>query len=322
LNSSQRKRRKEQMESIRKNSYYIKVEGDSSLNYSISWFAQWRVLMSRSWLSFQRDVTAFGSRVVFTIVWIGIFYVLCHGNAEHRTYPESYSDLITSLTLGFAGIQGLSLLALPYAQHTAKIFESDMNQNLYRPSAYVVAALVFAFLSLPFTQIIVAICYFYFLGLSGISDFIYFGLVLLLLAVVCEVLALSTALLTRKPSVMYLTAGAIHFLWLLLSGGIIRMCTNVHNVVCAVSYVSPPKWAMDGLLQLTMAKYHYYVPSPSSSPISISGQSILVDDYCFDTWRHATNEAVSFLALGSMVGILLIAFFISARLVQSGFRSA
>jgi len=249
-----------------------------------------------------------------------MFYVLCHGDAQGRNYPTDYKDLITSLSLGFAGIQGLSLFALPHAQHTAKIFENDMNQNLYRPSAYVVAALVFAFLSLPFTQIIVAICYFYFLGLRGISNFIYFGLVLLLLAVVCEVLALSVALIARRPSIMYLTAGAIHFLWLLLSGGIIRMCTNVNNVVCAVSYVSPPKWAMDGLLQLTMANYDYTFNSMGSTSV-ISGDSILNSNYCFRTWRHANNEYLSFIALGAMVCVLLVVFLISARLVQGGFKS-
>ncbi|ETO09381.1 hypothetical protein RFI_27996 [Reticulomyxa filosa] len=319
LNANHRKRRKEQMQNIKKNNYYIKVENDSSLHYATSWFAQFRVLMSRSWLSFKRDFITFLSRIIVTFLWIGLFYVLCHGNAQGRKYPRDYTDLITSLSLGFAGIQGLSLLALPHAQHTAKIFESDMNQNLYRPSAYVVSALVFAFLSLPVTQIFVVICYFFVLGLSGFSNFVYFGLVLLLLAVVCEVLALSIALVTRKASVMYLSAGAIHFIWLLLSGGTIRMCINVHTIVAAVSYVSPPKWAMDGLLQLTMATYQYTADIMGISPSH--GSAILHDSYCFGTWRHGNSKTVSFFALGGMVCVLLIAFFISARLVQGGYKN-
>jgi len=96
------------------------------------------------------------------------------------------------------------------------------------------------------------------------------------------------------------------------------MCTNVNTVVTAISYVSPAKWALDGLLLLTMAGYDYTAEGSSSS---ISGNSILQQSYCFNTWRHGNNETVSFFALGGMVVILLAAFFISARLVQGGFKS-
>jgi uncharacterized membrane protein YwzB len=112
----------------------------------------------------------------------------------------------------------------------------------------------------------------------------------------------------------------VHFLWLLLSGGIVRLCKNVDNNVSFASWISPTKWALDGLIYDTMER-NKYVYKPDLNPeVTITGTSILNDEYCFNTWRHASDATVSFIALGIMLGILLCVFFLSARLVQKGHR--
>jgi hypothetical protein len=248
-------------------------------------------------------------------------------NEEHRHYPENVSDLITSLTLGLAGIQGLSLLGLPQAEASARTFLSDMEQNLYRPSAFVFAQLFMSLATEIILLIPIVVFYFLILGLHEIgtiqeasSIFFYFGGLLLFVAVISEMLVLSAAMLSRNYSAMYIATGFVQFLFVMFSGGVNRICHNVKDVVAGGSWISPTKIALDGLLLTTVDQYTYY----DSDNNGISGHSILQDVYCVnvdndkDNWRHVSTYYNAFVILGCMLGALLVLFFFSARARQTG----
>ena len=125
------------------------------------------------------------------------------------------------------------------------------------------------------------------------------------------------AILARKNhAIMYLGTGLINFIWVILSGGVIRNCENVDQVFGGIAYGSPIKWALDGLLITTIDKYNYI--NAFNNNIIISGKSILINDYCFSDFRHANVVSLCFIALGGYLGALLIIFFIAGRIVQLG----
>jgi len=336
LNVAQRKDRKQLLEDMRKNNTFIKAE-DSFQSYPISWGRQFKILFLRYFTASFRDRQAFFLRIFLTSIWFLVFWLLCFKAGYRRNNMEELVDLISAWTLGLAGIQSLSILALPEAESSARTFHSDQEQNLYRASAFVVAQLLIGFIVQIILVILISVAYFFILGFHFTSYnesfgdnstairvklyFQYSGL-LLLVAVISEILVLSVALLATNHNTMYLTTMFVQFVWVMLSGGVVRICTNVNSFVAGISWISPSKHALDGLLLSTVNGYVYtdYTDNKiddSNAKYYVQGSTVLDDTYCFQTWRHSSNLFEAYLSLIIYLAIITIVFLISARVRQS-----
>ena len=299
LQSQKRKERASNLEKYKRNNSYVTADSSTMDNFAISWSRQVSVLFSRYWLSFRRNSKHFVWRLVLSLIWSLIYFCCCEDDAVGRSYPFDLTDLITSLTLALAGIQALSLTGLPQAEANARTYQSDMEQNLYRPSAFIVAHLFISLVSELLLLIPIVVLTFVTLGIykdtmyeddsfSGphwTVVFMWFAIVLTFVAVISELLILSVALLTKSKQTMFLVAGFLQFFCVLFSGGVIRICTEnlskgVSDVVAAVSWFSPTKLALDGLMLLTVKDIVY-----DDDGTLIAGSEIMDQRYCFNTWR-------------------------------------
>jgi len=266
LNPAQKKDRQQLLEEMRTNNTYIRAE-DSFQSYPISWGKQFKILFMRYLTASFRDREAFFLRVFLTGIWFLVFWLLCFKSGYRRGSMDDLEDLVSAWTLGLAGIQSLSILALPEAESSASTFHSDQQQNLYRPSAFVVAQLLIGFIVQFVLMILISVAYFIILGfdlphfdesLPGhttrerVSLYFQFSGLLLLVAVISEIIGLSIALVSTNHNAMYLITMFVHFVWVMLSGGVIRLCTNLWDGIAGISWISPSKHALDGLLLSTV----------------------------------------------------------------------
>jgi len=249
------------------------------------------------------------------LLWAGILYFVIRDDGKSGSFEHGH-DLVRSYWLATIGVQIIMIGNLADAQEDCRQTQSDLRSNLYHPGAFVMGHILFKLFSMVFLVTPYSVAVYAFLGMqttvsesSTLEKYSYLLSVFLLLGAITESLnSIIGFLFLRATNKAVYTAVSIHLFFGLFSGGLFRWC-KVHFLIKALSYLSPTKYVLEGLLlnNWQEVSYHGGVGCEGSDAIPAWRQDNPTGTwaervYCTDEFPWMNNKVdIAYVLLGIML---------------------
>jgi len=276
------------------------------IDYPVGMVQQFVVLLERMQRQFFRDWSRLYLRAMLMLLWAVLLYFVIRNNALDGDYNRGF-DIVSSYWLAAFGVEFIMIGNLGDIQEDCLQTQSDMRSNLYHPQAFVMGHILFKIFSMLLLVTPYSIFVYYFLGMqenvessNTVNQYLFMLAMMLMLGTITD--SLNTIIgfwfIGKGGSAFYFSV-LIHTFFIVFSGGIFRWC-NVDNVIGGLSYLSPTKYVLEGLLLNNWENVDYSWSLDSCSTTE-SGLTWARQNFCTDQFPfvETKTEALYFL-LGYM----------------------